>query len=1140
MRVPLSTVKSGRNNVFVISSHYLRTETIGHAYGIISPMVCQGRHLGMVATVITVLTVLSGCKHAKSAKALTLTFQQIYVADTIPANRGEHVTTAGVVLYCDPLWHLLVLQDSNQRVYFDPPANLELHAGDQVQINGIVADPGKFLEHAEFRITDSGKMPLPLKLERASQFRDHATFLVEVPATVRWSGIRNGRAQIEAYAGDGRLTALVFPSTSEDLPRLGSEVTIAGVATASTDGRSPLQEWTLLTPSPRYIQVLKPGPKDPFSVPLAHLSALGDAQVGKLVHVAGKISDRSSGVVLAEQGRQISVSMTKPLHRDFSSAEVVGFWSGSAIEDAAIRPTGELLSHSGDIRTISDLKHLSLEEASSRRPVSIRGVVTYFDPVWGLLFVQDRGSAVFVNTSASSLQLKTGDLVDISGVSGPGDYAPVILDPAVSFVGRAALPQPTIVDAVQSNLSMADSHWASLFGVVHSAQFLDGHTKLKLGAGEAAVNVQLPTLIDGQRYLDKEISVTGVLGILFNEKRQAIGHQLFVPAPEFIRIVGTGGKPNAKSTIAMLRRYSPEFDEHHSVSFQGQVVLKSTPNMVFVQDDTAGIQIRSVEPLNLNLGDRVSVRGFLRNGEYSPAVEDAVVTRVSTGALPEPEHVSTDSLDIGRHDSQYVVMAGTLAATRPALAGLTLVLNQKGTYFDITGPPNPDLNSLRLGSEIEARGVFQAVLDRTHVPYTINGFTLAFDSPTSIRVRKVGPWWDGRKVRWAGVLFAIFAALTALWAIMLRRKVLTRTRELQSSLGAQNKAQQFDRARNEILETIARNAPLPESMERLTLAIQEQLPETICMVLMPPDGKSFVDGKPSPLLIAPGLPEHLQHSHTMVATLQNAVKTDDSHLLAADEDLIETIKTALKALGLTFACGQSTLVFSASGSVSGMLILLTRRQTAVADEQAIQGMLQSASRLISLSRDHWQMHERLLHEARHDGLTGLPNRAVAEDRLEQALARAERRKKSFAVFCIDLDGFKGVNDELGHDVGDELLRTVAQRFRGRIRHSDTLARMGGDEFIAIIDDCAGDAAASAVANSLIASLNDRVLVEARELSLSASIGIAMYPADGQNAAQLRRNADLAMYRAKSAGGGQVCFLSRIAKSPVTMAQKGHL
>ena len=1098
----------------------------------------RGRGFRVSAALLTMLAALSACKRAAETKSLT--FQQIYAEDTIPSRHGERVRTTGMVLYSDPLWRLLVVQDSNQGIYIDPPPQLELQPGDQLEITGVTADPGKFLEQTELRLTGHGKMPAPLKLERASQFRDHPTVFAEVPATVRWSGIKNGRAQIEAYAGDGRITVLVYSATSEDLPRVGSEVKLAGVTGVSTDQRGEFEEWRLLMPSARYIQVLKPGPKDLFAVPLGHISALGDAPTGSLVHVAGQVMDRTSGLSVTGQGRSISVTLKNPVHGNFSSAEIVGFWTASSIEDAVLRPTGALLVHNGDIRTISDLKHLTVAQASARCPVSIRGVVTYFDPAWGLLFVQDQTSAAFVNTSALGLQLKPGDLVDISGVSGPGDYAPVILDSAVSFVGHGSLPNPTVVDAVQSNLSMTDSHWVSMLGVVHSVQLVDGHTNLKLGSGEAAVNLEFPTLIDGQRFLDKEVSVSGALGILFNEKRQAIGHQLFVPAPEFIRVMGTGGKPNVESTIAMLRRYSPEFDEHHSVSFQGQVVLRSAPNTVFIQDETAGIQVRGIELLNVNLGDHVWVRGFLRNGEDSPAVEDAVVTRESSGRLPEPQRVSTDGLDTGRHDSEYVIMAGTLAAIRPSPASLTLVLNQKGTYFDVIGPPSADLSSLRLGSEIDARGVFQVIVDRTHVPYTIDGFALAFDSPASIRVLKVGPWWDGRKVRWAGVLFAVFAVLSALWAIMLRRKVLTRTRELQSFLAAQSKAQQFDRARNEILETIARNATLPESMECLALAIQEQLPETICMVLMPPDGKSFVDGQLSPLLIAPGLPEDVQHSLALTSVLQDAVKADNSHLLAVDEDLVGRIKAALKMAGLSFTSGYSSLVFSASGSVSGMLLLLSRHEMLTAGHHSLEGMLQSASRLISLARDHWQLHERLLHEARHDGLTGLPNRAVAEDRLEQALARAERGKKSFAVFCVDLDGFKGVNDELGHDAGDELLRAVAQRFRGRIRHSDTLARIGGDEFIAIIDDCTNDAAARAVANSLIASLNDKVMLEDRQLSLSASIGIAMYPADGQNAAQLRRNADLAMYRAKSCGGAQACFLSRTPESPAKTAKKGQL
>ena len=353
-----------------------------------------------------------------------------------------------------------------------------------------------------------------------------------------------------------------------------------------------------------------------------------------------------------------------------------------------------------------------------------------------------------------------------------------------------------------------------------------------------------------------------------------------------------------------------------------------------------------------------------------------------------------------------------------------------------------------------------------------------------------------------------------------------KTQQLQYSLDAQGKAQQFDRARNEILESIARNAPLPESMERLCLAIQEQIPDAVCAVLLPPDGKSFLNGKPAPMLIAPGLPEVDPQGGAVETVLHETVTADATHFLAIGSDLIPRMLDALQRTGLSLAAGQSTPVFSGAGTVVGMLLLFSTSDLDLSNGSTQQSSLQSASRLISLALDHWHMHAQLLHEARHDVLTGLPNRSVAEDRLEQALARAERRQKSFAVFCIDLDGFKGVNDEFGHDAGDELLRVVALRLRSRIRHSDTLARMGGDEFLAIIDDCAGDAAAQSVGESLIAALKDPIAIEGHQVVSSASIGMAMYPADGKNASQLKRNADQAMYLAKNSGGGQVGFWSR--------------
>jgi diguanylate cyclase (GGDEF)-like protein len=129
------------------------------------------------------------------------------------------------------------------------------------------------------------------------------------------------------------------------------------------------------------------------------------------------------------------------------------------------------------------------------------------------------------------------------------------------------------------------------------------------------------------------------------------------------------------------------------------------------------------------------------------------------------------------------------------------------------------------------------------------------------------------------------------------------------------------------------------------------------------------------------------------------------------------------------------------------------------------------------------------------------------------------------VLCIDLDGFKVVNDRLGHDAGDQLLQAVAARLRSRVRHSDTVARIGGDEFLAIIEDCSGDEAAKAVAESLISALQDPIQIDGQTLSISGSIGIAMYPANAKNVALLKRQADQAMYRAKSQGGNGICFWS---------------
>jgi diguanylate cyclase (GGDEF)-like protein len=167
-----------------------------------------------------------------------------------------------------------------------------------------------------------------------------------------------------------------------------------------------------------------------------------------------------------------------------------------------------------------------------------------------------------------------------------------------------------------------------------------------------------------------------------------------------------------------------------------------------------------------------------------------------------------------------------------------------------------------------------------------------------------------------------------------------------------------------------------------------------------------------------------------------------------------------------------------------------------------------------------QMVRRL---ALHDLLTGLPNRTLLHDRLDQELARARREGGMVAVLLLDLDSFKDINDTLGHPVGDQLLRAVAQRITTAVRATDTLARLGGDEFALVQPQTRQTAEVLALADKVLATVAKPFDVDGQEVQTSTSIGIALFPQDGQDPDTLLQHAELALYRAKAQGGDQFRF-----------------
>jgi diguanylate cyclase (GGDEF)-like protein len=163
--------------------------------------------------------------------------------------------------------------------------------------------------------------------------------------------------------------------------------------------------------------------------------------------------------------------------------------------------------------------------------------------------------------------------------------------------------------------------------------------------------------------------------------------------------------------------------------------------------------------------------------------------------------------------------------------------------------------------------------------------------------------------------------------------------------------------------------------------------------------------------------------------------------------------------------------------------------------------------------------ERIQHAAYHDVLTGLPNRLLFNERLGQAISHAKRNRTQFALLYIDLDKFKPVNDTFGHAAGDWLLQAVARRIGEQVRESDTVARIGGDEFTVILREVAGREAVLAVARKIIAALCAPFLLgeRAQSATLGASIGVALYPGDALDHETLIKLADASMYRAKING-----------------------
>ena len=669
---------------------------------------------------------------------------------------------------------------------------------------------------------------------------------------------------------------------------------------------------------------------------------------------------------------------------------------------------------------------LTYEQSLHEYPVRLRREqVLYYNPTLGNLFVRDSSHGVYIDVRGiPPLDLKSGDLLDIEGVTGPGGYAPVVEKARITKVGSAPLPPAPPYSLDHLLTGVEDSQWVEAEGVVRAVevateitryanQAASGGTTLQVsvatGAGRLDVIVRERGGLDYHNLIDAKVRVEGVMGPRFNQERQLTGIHMFAENMSQFHVIERGTKDPFSLPLRELNtvmRFTPDAAPGHRIRVRGVVTAIRQGTLLSIANGDHGLFIRTAQANAVHVGDLIDVAGFPALGDYTPVLEDVTYRKLGAGEQPAPIEVTSDQLFSGEVDARVVNIRAELLKQTRTLHENTLLLAADDKTFSAVIPEQTSSKAIQTlveGSLLELTGTCYVEVNANKTP---KGVQLLLRSPADVSILRRPSWWTTQHTAISLGLSATIILIALAWIALLRRRVLAQSIALEKA-----------REEARVITDLAR-------------AMQEVAAE-----------RNFA---------------------TRVAS---------------------TGSDRIAQLGVTF---------------NRMLSELESRD--IAKKQA----------------------ETKLHElALTDELTRLPNRRLLSDRLSHSLAIAERENKLVALLYIDLDGFKLVNDSLGHTVGDLLLVQVAGRLQSRIRQADTLARLGGDEFTVLLNSLRSQEEAELVGRSLLESLVRPFVVEGHEIVIAASIGISVYPEHGADAVTLLQHADSAMYAAKKNGKNQV-------------------
>lgn len=452
------------------------------------------------------------------------------------------------------------------------------------------------------------------------------------------------------------------------------------------------------------------------------------------------------------------------------------------------------------IRLVREIRAMSVEEASLRNPVLIEATVTYNDPDWRVLFVQDETAGIFVNTGAERLDLDAGQRVRIKGRVGPGEFAPVIESPVFLILSTNALPAPIKAESTAFHQGGYDCQRVWVEGALRSARTEGVHSVLVLADGVGSLEVRVaekgtPDALG--RLIDARVRVEGVAGTMFDDQRRVTGVRLFVTALDSIQVVEAAATDTFKSSavsIGDIRKNPLEQAPARRQVVQGVVTWNGTDGSFFIQDATGGIQVFLAAPEAVALNSELLVAGFPDYGGLAISLRDSRIRTLGPAkpVAPRPVDPAEALQDRACHGALVRIDGRLLHSVVRSGERLLVVQSGETVLSSIVddGDGGESLSGIRRGSRVTIDGICAVTFGPDRAPQAMQ---IRMRGVGDLRVVAGPPFWTPQRAMLALVALAVVVAGTLGWGWSLRRKVKEHTGKIRSRLEREKSFSEFGR-----------------------------------------------------------------------------------------------------------------------------------------------------------------------------------------------------------------------------------------------------------------------------------------------------------------------------------------------------------